>query len=154
MKKLFKNKYLYFIPALFLGLAAAAAEVPAEGRRATPEERMAQHEARYTQWCAANAERCKAMQARLQQRMAECKADPEKCRAQRQARFEQRFKLADADGDGMISRAEAEKALPRMARHFERFDMNQDGQVTREEIMALRKARFEQRRRAAERPNI
>lgn len=154
MIKLFKNKYLFVVPAMLIGLAAVAAEVPADDKRATPAERMAQREARHAQWCAANAERCKEMQARAQQRMAECNADPEKCRAQRQAHFERRFKLADADGNGMISRAEAEKALPRLARHFERFDANQDGQITREEIMAVRKAHFEHRRRPAERPNI
>ena len=80
-------------------------------------------------------------------RIEQCKANPEKCRAEKKAKFEQRFKLADADGNGMISRAEADQAMPRLARHFERIDANKDGQVTREEVATARKAHFEQRGR-------
>ena len=79
-------------------------------------------------------------------RIEQCKANPEKCRAEKKAKFEQRFKLADADGNGMISRAEAAKNLPRLARKFERFDTNKDGQVTVDEIAAVRKAKFERRK--------
>ena len=61
--------------------------------------------------------------------------------------FEQRFKRADTNGDGAISRAEAQTSLPRLARHFERVDANKDGQVTREEMAAARKVRFERRKR-------
>jgi Ca2+-binding EF-hand superfamily protein len=86
------------------------------------------------------------MKANFEKRRAECQANPEKCRAERTARFEQRFKGADADGNGTISRAEAEKAMPRLARHFDRVDANKDGQVTRDEIMAARKAHMERRK--------
>jgi len=133
---------LHILLAMLAPLAAIAADTPAEVGRPTAEQRQARH----AQWCGANPERCKEMQARIQQRMAECKADPEKCRAERQARFEQRFKQADKDGNGMISRAEAEQAMPRMLRHFDRIDADHDGQITREEIAAMRKARFEGRR--------
>jgi hypothetical protein len=163
-----KIKYLSLLFAALAPLAAIAADTPADTRRPTAEQRQAyiaackadpekcriEHQARHAQWCNANPERCKEMHARMQQRMAECKADPEKCHAERQARFEQRFKLADKDGNGMISRAEAEQALPRMLRHFDRIDADHDGQITREEISAMRKARFEGRRRHAERPGI
>lgn len=143
--------------------------------KANPEKCRAEFQARREQWCKDNAERCKEMQARMEQRraeckanpekckemharmqkrMAECKADPERCRAERQARFEQRFKTADADGNGLISREEAQKAMPRLVRRFERIDTNKDGQISKDEIAAARKAHYEQRRRPAERPNI
>ena len=164
MKKLFKIRYLGII-ALWLPLAAAAAEgapgAPgAGGKRFSPEERKARMEqchsdptkcqaefrARREQWCKDNAERCKEMQAKMEQRRAECQANPEKCRAERMARFEQRFKTADADGNGMISRGEAEKGLPRLARRFDRIDANKDGEITRDEMATARKAHMERRK--------
>lgn len=101
------------------------------------EERKAMMEKR----CAENPERCKEMKARMEQRQAQCKADPEKCRQEHQARAAEHFKKADADGNGTLSKAEAEKGMPRMARHFETIDGNKDGQLTRDEIDAARKAR-------------
>jgi hypothetical protein len=174
MKKLFKIKWLPFLFAACMPLAAISAEAPGatDGKRLSAAQRAEQHQARiaeckadpekccaerqahHAQWCNANPERCKAMQARMEQRVAECKANPEKCRAERMARFEQRFKLADADGNGMISRAEAEKAMPRLVRHFDRIDADRDGQITKDEIAAARKAHFEQRQRRLETPKI
>ena len=45
----------------------------------------------------------------------------------------ERLKAADTNGDGMISRAEAQ-ALPRLAERFDTVDVNRDGQVTRDEL--------------------
>jgi hypothetical protein len=166
-----KIKYLSLFFAALAPLAAIAADTPAATGRPTAEQRQAyiaackadpekcrmEREARRAQWCSANPERCKEMQARMQQHRAACNADPEKCRAERQARFEQRFKLADTDGNGMISRAEAEKALPRLLRRFDHIDADHDGQISKEEIAAARKARFERLRDKAgrsERPTI
>ncbi len=67
-------------------------------------------------------------------------------KAAMQAHFEQRFKRADSNSDGKISRAEAEQAMPRLVRHFDRIDADKDGQVTIEEMATARKAHFEQRR--------
>ena len=52
----------------------------------------------------------------------------------------QRFRRADADGNGMLSRAEAETAAPRLAKHFDAIDVNRDGQISPEEIRAFRRA--------------
>lgn len=52
----------------------------------------------------------------------------------------QRFRRADADGNGMLSRAEAETALRRFALHFDAIDVNRDGQISPEEIRAFRRA--------------
>ena len=56
---------------------------------------------------------------------------------------------------GAISRAEAQQFMPRLLQHFDRIDANRDGQITREEIEAVRKVREERRqRRRAGKPKI
>lgn len=165
MKKYFKNNYLVFLFVALTPLVGQAADttVPATQRfspearqarieqcRGDPEKCRAEMQARREQWCKDNAERCKEIQARLEKRAAQCQADPEKCRAQRQARFEQRFKHVDTDGNGMISRAEAEKAMPHFARHFDAIDINRDGQISKEELTQARQVRHERRRQHKE----
>jgi Ca2+-binding EF-hand superfamily protein len=44
------------------------------------------------------------------------------------------FAEADRNGDGMLSRAEVQARLPRMARNFDRIDANRDGSLGRAEI--------------------
>jgi len=105
-------------------------------REPSPEQR-----AKREQWCKDNAEKCREARAKAEQRREQCRADPAKCRAEIQARHEERFKRADSDGNGALSRAEAEKGMPVLSRHFDRIDANKDGQITREEIEAARKAR-------------
>ena len=110
--------------------------------QADPEKCRAEFQARRDQWCQAKPERCRELQVRREQ----CKADPEKCRAEMQARVLERFQRADANGDGHLSREEANSGMPYLARYFDRIDANQDGVVTREELQAARKARLESRR--------
>lgn len=111
-----------------------------------PEQCRAERRARFEAWCKDNQEKCEKIKARREQ----CRANPEQCRAQRQARFEERFRKADTDGDGMLSREEAEQGMRRLARHFDAVDANQDGRVTREEIEAARKARAARRHKGRE----
>jgi hypothetical protein len=163
-----KHKWLVLVAAALFPMAVMAAEglpgatIQPEGKGPTAEQRQARREAckadpekcraerraHFEKRCAANPERCKEMKAKFAKRMEECKANPDKCRAERAAAFDKRFKSADADGNGMISRAEAEKAMPRLVRHFDRLDANKDGQVTRDEMAAARKAHFEHRKRS------
>jgi hypothetical protein len=113
---------------------------------ADPAQCRAERRARFEHWCKDNEEKCKEIQARREQ----CQANPERCRAEREARFNERFKQADADGNGALSRAEAEKGMPRLARHFDALDANKDGVVSREELEAARKARAARRHKSRE----
>jgi Ca2+-binding EF-hand superfamily protein len=56
------------------------------------------------------------------------------------ARLAGQFRRADADGNGMLSRAEAERAAPLLAKHFDAIDAGRDGQISPEEIRAFRRA--------------
>jgi Ca2+-binding EF-hand superfamily protein len=62
----------------------------------------------------------------------------------RASRAAEQFKRADTDGNGSLSRAEAEKGSPRLAKNFDTIDANKDGQVSPAEIDAWRKARAAQ----------
>ena len=138
MKKYFKIKLLSVLVTALLPVAAGAAD-GAGGKDLSIEQRQAQR----AQWCTDNPARCQDMQAKMVQR-----------RAAHQAQFAQRFKQADSNGNGAIDRAEAEKSLPRLARHFDQVDANKDGQVTAEELAAARKqfdrGHFAQRFRQAD----
>jgi Ca2+-binding EF-hand superfamily protein len=66
----------------------------------------------------------------------------------RQAKAAERFKHADANGDGKISRAEAEKNAPRLVKKFDAIDANKDGQLTQEELRAYRETRHSRKDKA------
>ena len=66
---------------------------------------------------------------------AEAPADAPK--GDRAHKMHERMKAADKDGDGKISREEANASLPRLAKHFDEIDANKDGFVTREEMKAF-----------------
>ena len=62
------------------------------------------------------------------------------------------FGKADTNGDGKLSRAEAEKAMPYLAGKFDSIDTNKDGQLSRSELSAWKKAhKGERQAKAAER---
>jgi hypothetical protein len=109
----------------------------AEQCKADPAKCRAEMQARREQWCKDNPEKCRELQAQRER----CKADPEKCRAEMKAQIEQRFKKADSNGDGKLSRDEARKSMPAVARNFDAIDANKDGFVTMEELQAMSKAR-------------
>ena len=60
--------------------------------------------------------------------------------ATKNARLAEQFTRADADGNGVLSRAEAERAAPLLAKQFDAIDANRDGQISPEEIRAFRRA--------------
>ncbi len=52
-----------------------------------------------------------------------------------QAKMQERWKAADKDGDGALSRAEVDAAdMPMLSKNFERLDKNKDSKLTTEEI--------------------
>ena len=71
----------------------------------------------------------------------ELKAWKQAQRSGRQAKAAERFRHADADGDGAISRAEAAAHAPRLAKRFDAIDANKDGKLTQEELRAYREAK-------------
>lgn len=75
-----------------------------------------------------------------------CREDPAQCRAERRGRAAERFKSADSNGDGALSRSEAQARMPKLAERFEKIDADGNGQVTREELRARAHARRERRR--------
>ena len=112
-----------------------AAKPGATADRSAERERM---RAQMKERCAADPQKCEAMKKEHEARRAQCKADPEKCKAEMKAKFDERYKQADANGDGKLSRAEAEKGMPRLAKRFDTIDANKDGMVTRDELDAAR----------------
>lgn len=68
-------------------------------------------------------------------------------RPQDKARIDKRFRAADKDGDGVLTREEARKGMPSLYRMFDQVDADKDGKVTREELEAAFQARA--RREAA-----
>lgn len=66
--------------------------------------------------------------------------------ATKNARLAEQFRRADADGNGMLSRAEAERAAPLLAKQFDAIDANRDGRISAEEIRAFRRTGRSERR--------
>jgi Ca2+-binding EF-hand superfamily protein len=62
--------------------------------------------------------------------------------------FAEHFRRADADGDGALTRAEAEKALPRLGAKFDRIDADHDARLTPDELRRY----FDARRAARGKP--
>ena len=60
----------------------------------------------------------------------------EEMQAYRQKQMAARVKAIDTNGDGKISRAEADAKAPRLANQFDKLDTNKDGFLSREELAA------------------
>jgi len=58
-------------------------------------------------------------------------------------KFDEKFRNADKDGDGALTKTEAETAgMGRVVEHFDKLDADRDGKVTRNEIRALVRQRL------------
>ena len=68
-------------------------------------------------------------------------------KGERGKKMHEHFKNADKNGDGKISREEANASMPRIAKHFDAIDTDKDGQVTKDELRA-----FHERKRASKEP--
>jgi Ca2+-binding EF-hand superfamily protein len=69
---------------------------------------------------------------------AEMKAAAESRREEMKAAMAERFKAADKNGDGLLSKEEAAASMPRLAQSFDRLDTNKDSQLSPEELAAAR----------------
>jgi len=65
---------------------------------------------------------------------AEVDAARSKMRSEMGQRGAEHWKAADKDGDGAISRSEAEAGMPMLFRRFDQLDANKDGKITRDEM--------------------
>jgi Ca2+-binding EF-hand superfamily protein len=63
-------------------------------------------------------------------------AAPEGAGGHRHGAMMERLKAADTNGDGLISKEEAQ-ALPMLAKHFNEIDADQNGQLSPDEIRAF-----------------
>src|SRR5262245_12292351 len=66
----------------------------------------------------------------------EIKAAADARRAEMKEKAAARFKAADQNGDGLLSKDEAAASMPMLARHFDALDTNKDGVLSPEEIEA------------------
>jgi Ca2+-binding EF-hand superfamily protein len=55
-------------------------------------------------------------------------------RANMRGRMDEKFKEADANGDGQLSLDEVQAKMPRLAAHFGDLDKDQNGLLTKEEL--------------------
>ena len=76
----------------------------------------------------------------------ELAAQREAHHADMKAKGDERWKAADTDSDGNLSRAEAQASSSWVGERFDKLDTNADGQVTHEEMAAARKQGHEQMR--------
>jgi hypothetical protein len=63
-------------------------------------------------------------------------AAPEGAGGHRYGAMQERIKAADTNGDGLISKAEAQ-ALPMLAKHFDEIDTDGNGQLSPDELRAF-----------------
>ena len=57
--------------------------------------------------------------------------------------LDEQFTRADSNADGLLSRDEAGKSMPRVARYFDAIDANHDGGISREELRGYLQTRRE-----------
>lgn len=65
---------------------------------------------------------------------AEMNAHREAMRAQMRAMGQERWAAADKDGDGALTREEAQASMPGIADRFDTLDANHDGKIDRDEM--------------------
>lgn len=70
----------------------------------------------------------------------EMQAHHKMMREKYQGTMQERWKLADKDGDGLLSKAEAENGdMPRLVDDFDKLDKNKDGKLSNDEVKSSAK---------------
>ena len=80
---------------------------------------------------------------------AEMNAHREAMRAEMRAKGQARWAAADKDGDGALTREEAQASMPGVADHFDTLDVNHDGKISRDEMHNARMRQKQQHRDGA-----
>lgn len=81
--------------------------------------------------------------------MAQQQAAPKNAQ-EAKAAFAEKFRQADADSDGKLSRQEAEAGMPEVAKNFDKIDTKKTGYVTQKQVGAYFVARAKQKRTASD----
>ncbi|TDF62000.1 calcium-binding protein [Cupriavidus sp. L7L] len=64
------------------------------------------------------------------------------------AAFAEKFKAADTDNDGKLTRQEAEAGMPEVAKNFDKIDRKKTGYVTQKQVGSYAVAKAKQRKTA------
>ena len=78
--------------------------------------------------------------------MAQPPADMPENRARMALQIAEHFKAADKDGDGALTRAEAETGMPRLAPRFDAIDTAKTGKISLELIHSFMQKQMQERR--------
>ena len=125
-------------------IAKRAAAVEAERLRLEEERRRAED----TAWMAEGVKPVPASRERPGRDRDERPSDSTTDQRQRLRRaVEAYFRAADTNGDGYLSRDEAERRFPFAAREFQRADADGDGRISPQEFWQMRRAQIERRAR-------
>ncbi len=78
--------------------------------------------------------------------LAQPPADTPENRARMEQQIAEHFKAADKDGDGALTRAEAEAGMPRLVQRFDAIDTAKTGKITLEQIRSFIQKQMQERR--------
>ena len=135
-------KFVAILAALGLGTAALAIAHPPEGKHGAQRAERLKAADTNGDGMISRAEAAALPMIERHFNVIDTNADgqvtPDELRAAHERRRAERFKQVDADGDGRVSRAEAEGQAPGLAKRFERLDANRDGFLVPEEIQFRR----------------
>lgn len=82
----------------------------------------------------------------VQEEMREARTEQRASRKDKASARREKVKALDANGDGALSRAEIGNDMPKVAENFASIDLDNDGELSRDELRAGRKALREQAR--------
>ncbi len=131
------NRHTLIVALLGLGVGVTAFASPA-----TPAERDAKMTAHFQQADSnkdgkLSLDEFKAMKHQQHAEHAERRDERREDRRERMAEnMQEKFSKADTNRDGQISKAEAQREMPRVFAKFDQLDSNKDGQLSQAEIAA------------------
>jgi hypothetical protein len=136
-----------FIPQLAVSADEHGSRMEAHFKKADKDNdgSLTREEAKVMPWVAKNFDAIDADKSGTVT-LAEIQAVMKKMAKEAHKRGVERFKAADKDNDGSLTREEA-NAMPRVAKNFDAIDADKSGTVTLKEIHAYMKAHRQERRK-------